>query len=186
MISTGEKSSSGKPRQRARAAARSQARLMAVQALYQMDIAQTDLNDIIAEFSTARLEDRDDGPTLSPSGADDAIPPDTGSTPFDAIFFEDLAKGVVARQREIDPRIQHHLAQGWRLSRIDSTLRAILRAGAYEIVGRADVPVRVVISEYLDIAHAFFDSDEPRVVNAVLDHLGRQIRPAEFANSIEA
>jgi len=87
----------------------------------------------------------------------------------------------VREQLKIDPLIDKQLAEGWRLTRVDSILRAILRAGAYEILERDDVPARVAISEYVDIAHAFFSDDEPKVVNGILDRLGHKTRPAEFA-----
>jgi N utilization substance protein B len=87
----------------------------------------------------------------------------------------------VRRQREIDPMLDQQLAAGWRLGRVDSILRAILRAGVYELLERPDVPARVVINEYIEIAHAFFDEDEPKVVNGILDKLARRLRPAEFA-----
>ena len=163
-----------KRHQKRRAAQRSRARLMAVQALYQMDIAQTDLNEVLTEFTSTTL-DEDDG--RQPQDGDMS-----SDAPFDSSFFESLARGVVAEQRDVDPLIQTHLADGWRLGRLDSTLRAILRSGAYEIVARDDVPVRVVISEYLDIAHAFFDGDEPKVVNGVLDRLARERRAREVEN----
>lgn len=171
MSDAPEKSVASKRHQEGRAAQRSRARLMAVQALYQMDIAQTDLNEILAEFTSTTLEE-DDG-RLKVEGEPARV------APFDGKFFEDLTRGVVAEQRDVDPLIQTHLADGWRLARIDSTMRAILRSGAYEIVARDDVPMRVVISEYLDIAHAFFDGEEPKVVNAVLDRLARERRARE-------
>ena len=88
---------------------------------------------------------------------------------------------MVRRQRDVDPLVDQQLAKGWRLKRIDSTLRAILRAGVFEILERPDVPARVVITEYINVAHAFFEDDEPKVVNGVLDAVARQMRPAEFA-----
>jgi N utilization substance protein B len=100
----------------------------------------------------------------------------------EAGFFRDLVEGVVREQLRIDPLIDHQLAAGWRLTRVDSILRAILRAGAYEILVRSDVPARVVISEYVDIAHAFFAEEEPKVVNGILDKLGHKARPHEFAS----
>jgi len=146
-------------------APRSAARLAAVQALYQMDLAQTDLLDVIAEFNALRFG----------AGAEDPAFKDA-----DRMFFADLLKGVVRRQREIDPIVDQQLAEGWRLTRIDSILRAILRGGAWELVERTDVPARVVITEYVNVAHSFFEGDEPRVVNGVLDKLARKLRPAEF------
>lgn len=148
-----------------RSAPRSAARLAAVQALYQMDIAGTDVNRVVAEFTSHRVGQETENAALAE---------------VDLEFFGDLVRGVVREQRRIDPQLNARLAQGWRLARIDSTLRAILRAAAYELLGRADVPARVVISEYVDVAHAFFDGEEPKMVNAVLDQLARQFRPAEF------
>ncbi len=149
----------------ARSASRTAARLAAVQALYQMDMAATDANQVIREFLEHRLDE-----VAETSGADET----------DGEFFEDLVLGVVKQQRSIDPVLDDHLAQGWHLSRIDSILRAILRAAAYEITMREDVPAKVVINEYLDIAHAFFDGEEPKVVNGILDKLARARRAQEF------
>ena len=81
---------------------------------------------------------------------------------------------------KIDPLIDQQLAHGWRLTRIDSILRAVLRAGVFELMERRDVPGRVVINEYINVAHSFFSEDEPKVVNGVLDNLARQLRAAEF------
>lgn len=148
-----------------RAAPRSAARLAAVQALYQMDVAQTDLKEVIAEFAVNRLEEDLEGDQLQRP---------------DVQFFQDLLKGVVRKQKEIDPIINEQLAAGWRLSRIDSTLRAILRSGAFELIYREDVPPRVIISEYIDIAHAFFERNESRVVNGVLDHIAKKVRADEL------
>lgn len=149
-----------------RASSRSAARLAAVQALYQMDMTGIDLTDVIAEFETHRL-----GKEVEGCQYRDA----------EASFFRDLVEGVVREQLRIDPLIDKQLAAGWRLTRVDSILRAILRSGAYELLVRSDVPARVVISEYVDIAHAFFGEDEPKVVNGILDRLGHKSRPHEFA-----
>jgi N utilization substance protein B len=151
------------------------ARMAAVQGLYQMDLAQTDLNAVIHEFKTHRFRKGE---------GEDAI---AGA---DATFFAELLRGVVRRQRDIDPMVDHQLAAGWRLGRVDSILRAILRAGVFELLERPDVPGRVVINEYIDVAHEFFDEDEPKVVNGVLDKLARRLRATEFdgdrAGSAEA
>jgi N utilization substance protein B len=88
---------------------------------------------------------------------------------------------VVAGQRDLDPAIDGALSDDWPLKRVDATLRAILRAGAFELSGRPDVPARVVITEYVDVAKAFFEGEVPAMVNAVLDALARTLRPAEFA-----
>ncbi|MBS0243395.1 MAG: transcription antitermination factor NusB [Proteobacteria bacterium] len=147
-------------------APRTAARVAAVQALYQMDLAQTDVADVIGEFLAFRFGANAEDRSLADADSD---------------FFQALVRGVVRRQREIDPIVDQHLAEGWRLNRIDSILRAILRAGALELIERKDVPGRVVITEYVNAAHAFLANDEPRVVNGVLDKLAKKLRPAEFA-----
>lgn len=146
--------------------ARSNSRLAAVQALYQMDVGGADIGDVIAEFRAARLGRAYDGETAEELADDN---------PADADFFESIVRGVVEKQSEIDPAIDGALAKGWRLPRLDATLRAILRAGAFEIYGRSDVPPKAVINEYVTVAKAFFEKDEPRVANAVLDRLAREL-----------
>jgi N utilization substance protein B len=148
--------------------ARSAARLAAVQGLYQMDMAGTDLNVVIRDLNA--------NPNLET--ADGEVPAEPMRV--DATFMAELLRGVVECQREIDPMIDGQLAAGWRLARVDSILRAILRSGVFELLRRDEVPARVVINEYIDIAHAFLGDDEPRVVNGVLDKLARRLRPAEF------
>ena len=143
-------------------AARHAARLAAVQAIYQMELTALDAEAVIDEFVEHRF-------------AESALP----ARP-DAEFFADLVRGVPNRQKEIDRAIAQCLAADWKFSRIDSILRAILRAGGYELIARADVPAKVVIDEYLDITHAFFQGDEPGFVNAALDKLARDKRAAEF------
>lgn len=154
--------------------ARPAARLAAVQALYQMDLAKTDLTSIVEEFTAFRLQGRDDD--------DDGAPSEIAGA--DQTYFAELVRGTVRRQREIDPLIDKTLATGWRLVRVNSTLRAILRAGVYELLERVDVPARVIINEYINIAHAFFNEDEPKVVNGLLDHVARDVRAAEFKAKI--
>ena len=144
---------------------RGSARLAAVQALYQMDIGAAPLTTVLTEFEEHRLGQEIDGEQYRAA---------------DALFFRDLVTGVVKRQRDLDPKIHAVLAESWPLARIDSTLRAILRAGIYELSERKDVPAKVVIAEYMDLAHAFFDGDVPPLVNAVLDRLARELRPTEF------
>lgn len=147
-------------------APRMRARLASVQALYQMDLTQRDLAEVLEEFLGHRF---------------DSVEIYEGA---DRQFFRDLVSGAVGSQAEIDGEIGRHLAEGWRLARIDSILRAILRSGVYEIIGRADVPARVVINEYVEIAHDFFEGEEPRVVNGVLDRVARERRPSEFSRKI--
>ncbi|WP_210203476.1 transcription antitermination factor NusB [Breoghania corrubedonensis] len=141
------------------------ARLAAVQALYQMEMSGQTLADIILEFQMYRLGQEIDGEQYREADPD---------------WFRDLMQGMVAKQREIDPRIHQALQEDWPLKRIDSILRAILRVGVYELIRRVEVPARVIISEYVEVAKAFFSEDEPKVVNGVLDRIGREIRPGEF------
>jgi len=150
---------------RSSAHGRSTARLAAVQALYQMDMAGTDLNEVIEEFRNHRLGRELDGERYGVA---------------DARFFRDVLEGVVEQQRTLDPLLSERLAEGWRLSRIDSILRAILRAAAYELMRREDVPAKTVITEYIDITHAFFEGDEPKAVNGILDRLAHSLRAKEF------
>jgi N utilization substance protein B len=100
--------------------------------------------------------------------------------PAEAAFFREIVVGFVREQRKLDPLIDRTLAGGWPLKRVEAVLRAILRAGAFELDHRRDVPARVVVSEYVGVAHAFLDGDETGMVNAVLDALARQLRAAEF------
>jgi N utilization substance protein B len=151
--------------------ARSAARLAAVQALYQMDVGGTSLNEVVDEFETWRLGQELDG--VRYREADEA-------------FFTELVTGVVDQQRELDPKIHMALVAGWPLTRLDVTLRAILRSAAWELLSCPKVPARVVINEYVDIAKAFFEGDEPGMVNGVLDNLAHQLRPAEFAPTTAA
>ena len=145
---------------------RGAARLAAVQALYQMDLAGTGLNEIMAEFESHWLGGEVEGEQYLPA---------------EAAFFRDIVAGVVREQTRLDPQIDAALARGWPLKRIEAILRAVLRAGAYELACRSDVPARVVMSEYVDVAAAFVDEEETGMVNAVLDQLAHQLRAAEFA-----
>jgi N utilization substance protein B len=144
---------------------RGAARLAAVQALYQMDLAGTGLNDILAEFESHWLGGEVEGAQYRPA---------------EAAFFRDIVGGVVREQKVLDPQIDAALARGWPLKRIEALLRAVLRAGAYELGHRRDIPARVVMSEYVDVASAFVDQDETGMVNAVLDQLARATRADEF------
>lgn len=144
---------------------RGAARLAAVQALYQMDLGGVSLPDVLAEFESYRLGKEIDGDQYRDA---------------DFAFFRDVVGGVVREQQALDPIVHTTLSGGWPLARIDVTLRAILRAGAYELAGRADVPARVVIAEYVDVAKAFFEGEVPAMVNGVLDTIARRMRPAEF------
>ena len=150
---------------------RSTARMAAVQALYQMDLAGTDVADVIDEFEKLRFNG-----VLSDTTGESGNELEGA----DATFFAELLRGVVRSQRDIDPLVDQQLATGWRLVRVDAILRAILRAGVFELRERSDVPARVIITEYINVGHAFFDQDEPRVINGVLDAIARRARPQEF------
>ena len=145
---------------------RGAARLAAVQALYQMDLAGTGVNEIMAEFESHWLGGEVEGAKYLPA---------------EAAYFRDIVSGVVREQMSLDPKIDAVLTRGWPLKRIEALLRAVLRAGAYELACRKDVPARVVMSEYVDVAGAFVDKKETGMVNAVLDQLARQFRAAEIA-----
>jgi len=140
-------------------------RLAAVQAIYQMELTGVDVEAVCREFIEHRFERE---PEMNSAG------------PADEAFFAAIVRGVPQHQVEIDRSIAKCLALDWRLDRVDSILRAILRAGAFELIARHDVPARVVIDEYLEIGHAFFSGDEPGFVNAVLDKLAHAKRAAEF------
>lgn len=147
---------------------RSVARLAAVQALYQMDAGGTTLPAVIAEFEAHRLGHELEGNELRPA---------------DRPFFRALVAGVVKGQRQIDPIIHAALPETWPLKRIDLTLRAVLRCGVHELLARRDVPARVVVNEYVDIANAFFTADEPGLVNGLLDRVAHDVRPKEFSSA---
>ena len=141
--------------------ARSVARLAAVQALYQMEVSGAGVEAVIREFSDHRFDrDLDDAPMAE----------------ADEVFFADLVRGAVHAQSDVDRAVTERLASGWRLERIDATARAILRAGAYELIHRPDTPTVVVIDEYVDIAKSFFEGAEPGFVNGALDAIARHVR----------
>jgi N utilization substance protein B len=149
----------------ARAIERSAARLAAVQALYQMDVTGKTLPDIFAEFETYWIGMEIEGDQYNPA---------------ELAFFRDILSGVLDDQGPLDRAIDATLIAGWPLARIDSVMRAILRGGAYELKKRKDIPARVVIKEYVDVAGAFFGPDESGMINAVLDGMARQLRADEF------
>ncbi len=141
--------------------ARTVARLAAVQALYQMEITAAGVEAVVREFSDHRFDADMEGERLAEA---------------DEAFFAELLRGVVGQQAAIDRAIANRLAAGWRLERLDATLRAILRAGAFELTQRPDVPLEVAIDEYVEIAKSFFEGPEPGVVNGVLDAIAREAR----------
>jgi transcription antitermination protein NusB len=150
-------------------APRSVARLAAVQALYQMEVSSIGVEHVIREFTEHRF-DRDleggggEGEGVTLASADEG-------------FFAELVRGVVAQQRQVDAAIVKRLAENWRLERLDATVRAILRAGTYELAHRQDVPTEVAIDEYVELAKSFFEGTEPGFVNGALDAVARDVRP---------
>jgi|SRR5687767_7950786 N utilization substance protein B len=147
----------------ARSRSRSAARLAAVQALYQQEMEGTPIARLLREFHEHRL-----GATIE----------DATYLEAEQSFFDDVVAGVDARRSEIDEAIAGKLAEGWSLDRLDRPMRAILRAGTYELLARKDVPVGSVISEYVDVAHAFYDKRESGFVNGLLDAVAKEARPA--------
>jgi len=151
----------GPSNQAPKSQARSVARLAAVQALYQQQMEGTQIARLLNEFHQHRL-----GREIEDDQYADA----------EVDFFDDLVSGVDARREEIDELVQSKLAEGWKLSRLDKTMLQILRCGTYELLARADVTKKTVISEYIDVAHAFFDEKDAKFVNGVLDTLGKSVR----------
>jgi N utilization substance protein B len=147
-----------------RSRSRSAARLAAVQALYQQEMEGTPVARLLHEFHEHRL-----GATIEDATYHDA----------EIEFFDDIVSGADARRAELDRLISARLAEGWSLERLDRPMRAILRAGAYELVARPDVPVGSVISEYVDVAHAFYDKRESGFVNGLLDAIAKEARTAQ-------
>jgi transcription antitermination protein NusB len=144
-----------------RARSRSAARLAAVQALYQQEMEGTAVAPLLHEFHHHRLGATIDGVEYADAEVD---------------FFDDLVKGVDARREELDGLISANLAKDWSLPRLDRPMKAILRAGTYELVARADVPTGSVISEYVDVAKAFYDKREAGFINGLLDTVAKEVR----------
>ncbi len=144
-----------------RSLSRSAARLAAVQALYQMEMEATPLAKLLNEFHQHRL-----GATIE----------DATYAEAEQAFFDDVVTGTDARRDEIDALITDRLAEGWSLARLDKPMKAILRVGTYELIARPDVPTATVITEYIDVAHAFFDKRETGFVNGLLDAIAKTAR----------
>ena len=141
--------------------ARTVARLAAVQALYQMELAGEGVETVITEFSNHRFDSDIEGEPLAEA---------------DEVWFADIVRGVIGDQRDIDTAVKARLASNWRLERLDATLRALLRSGAWELAHKPDVPREIVIDEYVELAKAFFDEAESKFVNAALDGVARDVR----------
>lgn len=146
---------------KAAAQARAAARLAAVQALYQLDMEDTPMASLLDEFHRHRLGAEIEGDQYAEA---------------EVAFFDDVVKGVAARRDEIDDLLSAKLAEGWRIERLDKTMLQVLRAGTYELLARADVPTGSAISEYVDVAHAFFEPREAKFVNGVLDAVAKAVR----------
>jgi len=144
---------------------RQAARLAAVQALYQWQEGAHGPGEIIEQFLSVRIGETGEG-----SMRRDADRP----------LFKDVVEGTVAHKDELEQTVSAALAQEWTWARVDRLVRAILLAGAYELLHRSDVPPKVAINEYVEIAHAFYDQGEPSFVNSVLDRVARQARSAEL------
>jgi N utilization substance protein B len=152
------------PRAKPGTVKRSRARLAAMQALYQIDLGGGAVDTVIAELRERGGEEEGFGE------ADDAL-------------FVDIVRGAIARRGELDPALNDALAPDWTLGRLEAVLRAVLRAGAYELMARLEIPARVVLNEYVDLAHAFFAGKEPGLVNGVLDRLAHRLRPDELGDN---
>ncbi len=147
---------------------RAAARLNATQALYQMEVAAKGLNEILAEFETYWIGREIEGDQYKPA---------------ELAFFRDVLNGVLHDQLAIDQLIDATLARGWPLARVEAVMRAVLRAATYELKKRKDIPGRVVITEYVDVAAAFLGREETGMINAVLDKIARELRAEEFSNA---
>ena len=146
---------------KARSKARSAARLAAVQALYQLDMEATPLAKLLDEFHRHRLGAEIEGDQYAEA---------------ETAFFDDVVQGVSARKDEIDELLAGKLAAGWKIERLDKTMLQVLRAGTFELLARADVPTPTVITEYVDVAHAFFEPREAKFVNGLLDAMAKVVR----------
>ena len=158
--------SAEQPRGNAGTVKRSLARLAAVQALYQIDLTDAPAESVIAELRE-RGEDEE------------------GFGEADDELLVDIVRGAIANRDDLDALLDEMLTPDWSLARLEAVLRAVLRAGAYELLARIEIPARVVLNEYVDIAHAFFSGKEPKLVNGVLDRVGRRLRPDELGANDE-
>ena len=151
------------------------ARFGAIQALYQAEMSNQDIEVVIHEFDTFRLAD-----LLEPLELDDPAPE------VDRDWFIKVSKGAFDATADLDPRIEEKLSSGWTLPRLGYLLRAFLRAGAFELTHPDDVPVKVVINEYVELAHAFLNKDDAGFLNAVLDRLAAAPKDPSVSTSMSA
>ncbi|MEZ5670039.1 MAG: transcription antitermination factor NusB [Alphaproteobacteria bacterium] len=162
-MTTEPEASADRPKRQRRA--RTTGRLAAVQALYQIDVTEADSEAVIEDFVAHRLQEAVDGVQYRAA---------------DREHFERVVRGVSLVRDDVDDMLSAVLAEGWTVPRLEPLLRAIMRAAAFEIADLPDIPVRVVIGEYLAVAHAFFTEREPAMVNGVLDAIARALRPEEL------
>jgi N utilization substance protein B len=158
---SGQKALTAEAERALKAARRSGARLAAVQALYQMEQTEQSAKSVIADFMEDRLGLDGEGEPVEEADPD---------------MFRAIVDGVVARQDEVDAAIMKRVATGWKIERLDATSRAILRAGVYELIAEIGLPARIILDEYVSIAHAFFDGAEPKFINGLLDAVARDVR----------
>lgn len=147
---------------------RSAARLSAVQALYQMDLTGKGVKEVLAEFETFWIGREIEGDQYKPA---------------ERGLFRSIIQGVLAHQVTLDRTADRILSDSWPLKRVEALMRAVLRAGAFELTHTPDVPVKVAVSEYVDLASAFLDKDEVGMINAVLDRIARETRADELARA---
>ncbi|HEY7610889.1 MAG TPA: transcription antitermination factor NusB [Alphaproteobacteria bacterium] len=164
------------PHRSPKAQRRGAARLAAVQALYQIELTGASPDRVLREFVAHRI-----GAAPRPAGEEAA--PDEAIGETDRELFAAIVHGACERRQELDEMVASALAPGWSLERMDRVLRALLRAGAYELFARPETPARVVIAEYIAVANAFYEGREPGFVNGVLDKLARVLRPDEMAGA---
>jgi transcription antitermination protein NusB len=161
------------PHRSPKAQRRGAARVAAVQALYQIELTGTSPDRVLREFVAHRI----DAPPEADASSDEAV----GET--DRELFAAIVRGASERRTELDEMVGSALAEGWSLERMDRVLRALLRAGAFELFARPETPARVAITEYVGVANAFYEGREPGFVNGVLDKLARALRPEEMAGA---
>ena len=158
------------------------ARLAAVQALYQSEITGMSADDVIRDF----LENGVGGTALINPGGEESPEVEVALAAPDATLFAAIVRGTLERRTAIDTMIDGALNEGWTLARLEVLMKSILRAGAFEISTRADIPPKVSISEYVNVADAFYAGSEPGMVNAVLDRIARVVRDGEIGSRVGA
>jgi N utilization substance protein B len=160
---------------------RSAARLAAVQGLYEIELNGVSVDRVLADFIDHRI-----GATAPMSQGEYEPEVEADLAEPDKVLFAAILRGVIARLDDFDVMIGHALTSDWSVDRLEAVLRAILRAGAFELATRTDIPPRVAISEYVDVAKAFFSGPEPGLVNAVLDRIAKVVRSDDFGGDARA